>query len=138
MSDPIAPSVARHPAEAVEFVALAVSDGDLEAAVAQYERTCVLQPWATADTDDGRSPAHWLGQVMDLRLPVSLRICAVIPAGGVALVLGQRQITGTGPDCEPVDLSGLGAAVVCRQLGGGWRIAADAWQLTGSGGGAPE
>jgi hypothetical protein len=35
--DPIAPPVAGRPAEAVELVSLAVSDGDLEAALAQYE-----------------------------------------------------------------------------------------------------
>ena len=38
LSDPIPPPAARQPEEALELVSLALSDGDLEAAVAQYER----------------------------------------------------------------------------------------------------
>ena len=52
--DPIAPPTASRPAEAVELVSLAVSDGDLEAALAQYETRAVLRPWARdpgGDTD---------------------------------------------------------------------------------------
>ena len=37
MRDLIPPVVARYPAEAAELVCVAVSDGDLEAALAQYE-----------------------------------------------------------------------------------------------------
>ena len=43
MSDPIAPPAARWPLEAAELVGLAMSDGDLGAAVAQYEPGAVLR-----------------------------------------------------------------------------------------------
>ena len=133
MSDPIAPSTARRPAEVVELVALAVSGGDLDAARAQYEPGAVLQPWAQP-TGVGRGAIrHWLRALMDLRLPVSAGGCTELLAGDVALVLSLREISGTGPDCQRVDLRGLGATVVRRQPCGGWRIVADAWQLTGSG-----
>ena len=132
MRDLIPPAVARHPAEAVELVTVAISDGDLEAALAQYERDAVLRPW------QGLSPAEapvasQLSAVMDLRLPLGLAVRAVVPAGSLALVLADRRISGAGPDCERVDLRGSGAAVVRRQPGGGWRIAADAWCLAGTG-----
>jgi hypothetical protein len=42
MLDPILPPAARRPEEAVELVPAALSDGDLEAALAQYERGAAL------------------------------------------------------------------------------------------------
>ena len=44
MLDPISPPVARRPEETVELVAAALSDGDLEAVLAQYERGAILCP----------------------------------------------------------------------------------------------
>jgi len=137
MVDLIAPPAGRDPAEVVDLVRVALSDGDLDAAIAQYERGAALRPWAhSAAWPDGTVP-HWLAGLMALRLPIAARVCAVIPAGGVALVIAERHITGADADCQPVDLHGVGATVVRRQHGGVWRIAADAWALTGSGGGIP-
>jgi ketosteroid isomerase-like protein len=62
-----------------------------------------------------------------------VRVLAVLPADGIALVLGERRITGHGPDGQRVDLTGSGATVVRRQPGGWWCIAADAWRLDGAG-----
>ena len=130
MRDPIAPPVAAWPAEAVELVCLAVSGGDLEAALAQYESGAVLWPWAHDPARVGDTVADALIVLMDLRLPVSVQISAAVRAGALALVLSTRHIFGTGPDCEPVHLSGAGATVVRRQQAGSWRIVADAWHLS--------
>lgn len=135
MPDPIAPLVASQPAEAVELVSMAVSDGDLEAALAQYEAGAVLRPWARDPGGDTDVAAETLIQLMDLRLPLSVRIRAVVPGDGLALIVGERHIIGTGPDCEPIQLSGAGATVVRCQQDGSWRIAADAWCLDGHGAG---
>lgn len=135
MPDPIAPPVASWPAEAVELVSLAVSDGDLEAALAQYEAGAVLRPWAHDPGGYTQGVADALTRLMGLRLPLSVRIRAIVPAEGLALIVGEWHIAGTGPDQEPVQLSGAGATVVRRQPGGSWRIAADAWYLDGPGAG---
>jgi len=45
MPDPIGPPVARRPEEALELAAQALSDGDLEAALAQYESSAALAYW---------------------------------------------------------------------------------------------
>jgi ketosteroid isomerase-like protein len=137
MLDLITPSAGHDPAEVIDLVCIALSDGDLDAAVAQYERGAALRPWAQAVASPHGSVQHWLGTLMALRLPISARVCAVVPAGGVALVIAERHITGADADSQPVDLRGVGATVVRRQPGGVWRIAADAWALTGSGGGIP-
>jgi ketosteroid isomerase-like protein len=75
--------------------------------------------------------AETLIRLMGLRLPLAVRIRAVIPGDGLALIVGERHIACTGPDRQPVQLSGAGATVVRRQQGGSWRIAADAWYLDG-------
>ncbi len=129
MSDPIAPSAARWPSEAAELVSLAVSDGDLGAAVAQYEQGAVLAPWA-GHWPDGRTVRQTMTRIMSLRLPLDTRLLAVLPADGLTMVVCERRIEGAGPDGKPVRLRGIGCTVVRAQADGAWRIAADAWCLT--------
>jgi ketosteroid isomerase-like protein len=133
--DPITPPMANRPVEAVELVAQAVSGGDLDTALAQYEAGAVLWPWARDLGGETDGVADALVRLMNLRLPLSARIRAVVPGDGLALVLGERRIAGTGPDGELIQLTGTGATVVRRQQAGSWRIAADAWCLDGPAGG---
>ncbi|MGE5134540.1 MAG: YybH family protein [Gemmatimonadota bacterium] len=129
MSDPISPPAARRPEEVLELVSLALSDGDLEAALAQYEREAVLRPWAPGLAANGQSLRDILASLMDLRLPLSAKVHAVLPAGDLALVLGERAITGIGPSQEKIHLRGLGSTMVRRQPDGTWCIVAEAWCL---------
>ena len=124
MLDPIKPPAARSPAEALELVSLALSDGDLEAALAQYEKGALLAGWPL-DGDVDRV----LAGVMALRLPLYLRIVRVVTGPELALVICGRQIAGLGPDGERVWFSGHGCAVLRPQPDGAWRIAADAWRV---------
>jgi ketosteroid isomerase-like protein len=66
---------------------------------------------------------------MALRLPLTATVHAVLACGDLALVLGEREIAGTGPAGERVRLSGLGSSVVRRQPDGTWCIVAEAWCL---------
>jgi len=127
--DPIAPPAANQPAEAVELVCVAVSDGDLEAALAQYEAEARLRPWAHYPDGAADQIAEILRELIDLRLPLSVRISAIVATDGIALVLSERRIAGIGPDRQWVQLSGSGATVVRCQRDRSWRIAADAWNL---------
>ena len=129
MSDPISPPAARWPAQAAEFVSLAVSDGDLGAAVAQYEPTAALRPWA-ADRLDSGSVRETMSEIMRLRLPLDTRLVAVLPADGLTMLVCERRLDGLGPDGVQVRLRGVGCTVVRPQPDGSWRIAADAWQLS--------
>lgn len=130
MSDPIAPPAAQWPAEAPELVSLAVSDGDLGAALAQYEDGALLRPWAD-DVGDGRTVRETMTAVMELRLPLETRLLAVLPADGLTMLVCERRIEGAGPDGKLVRLCGVGCTVVRAQSDGAWRIAADAWCLAG-------
>ena len=128
MTDPIIPPAARWPSQAAELVALAVSDGDLGAAIAQYEAAAALLPWAD-DSGDVHQVAGTMAAILRLRLPLDLRLVAVLPAAGLTMLVCERSITGAGPDGEPVRLHGVGCTVVRPQDDGSWRIAADAWRL---------
>ena len=129
MLDPISPPAARRPEETVELVSAALSDGDLEAVLAQYERGAVLQPWAAGAGRTGSSLRETIADLMALRLPLSATVQAVLASDDLALVLGERQIAGTGPASERIRLSGLGSSVVRRQPDGTWCIVAEAWCL---------
>lgn len=129
MSDPISPPLARWPSEAPELVSLAVSDGDLGAAVAQYEPTAPLRLWA--DDRPDRAVREIMSSLLRLRLPLDTRLVAVLPAEGLTMLVCERRMTGVGPDGLPVHLHGVGCTVVRPQQDGSWRIAADAWQLSG-------
>jgi ketosteroid isomerase-like protein len=125
MRDPITPPAARRPEEALELVAQALSDGDIEAALAQYEDDARFLLWESAEADL-RAAMTWL---MALRLPLSLHVKSVLQVSGLAIVSCHRRIAGTGPDCQPVLLSGHGFAAIRPQPDGTWRIAVDAWSL---------
>jgi ketosteroid isomerase-like protein len=132
LSDPITPPAARWPSEAAELVSLAVSDGDLGAAVAQYELAAPLLPWAD-DRPDGHDVSQMMTAIIRLRLPLDTRLVAVLPADGLTMLVCERSIRGVGPDGTPVRLHGVGCTVVRPQDDGSWRIAADAWRLAGAG-----
>lgn len=129
MSDPIVPPAARWPSQAPELVSLAVSDGDLGAAVAQYEHGAVLAPWAD-DHADGYTVREMMSTIMLLRLPLETRLLTVLSADGLTMLVCERRIEGAGPDGKQVRLRGVGCTVVRAQADGAWRIAADAWCLT--------
>ena len=125
MSDVIEPPAARRPEEALELVSQALSDGDLEAALAQYEKGALLAYWPDGDS----SVREALTSVMALRLPLYVRIAIVLESPELALVICERRVAGTGPDDEQVQLSGHGSVVLRPQPDGAWRIAADAWRV---------
>jgi len=132
VSDPIPPPQARWPSEAAELVSLAVSDGDLGAAVAQYESAASLRPWSD-DRPDGSTVHEAMSAIMRLRLPLDTRLVAVLPADGLTMLVCERRIDGAGPDGELIQLHGVGCTVVRPQRDGSWRIAADAWRLSAKG-----
>jgi ketosteroid isomerase-like protein len=130
MFDPIKPPAARRPEEALELVSQALSDGDLEAALAQYEKGALLARWPGArEVGQVGEVGQVLAGVMALRLPLYVRISSVLESPELALVICERRVAGTGPDSERVWFIGHGCAVLRPQPDGAWRIAADAWRV---------
>jgi ketosteroid isomerase-like protein len=126
--DPIKPPAARRPEEALELLSQALSDGDLEAALAQYEGSALLAYWPGRTMHADHDVRGTLACFMALRLPLSVRIATVLETPDLALVICERRVAGMSPDGEQIRLGGWGCAVVRPQRDGAWRIAADAWQ----------
>ncbi|MGH3194803.1 MAG: YybH family protein [Streptosporangiaceae bacterium] len=129
MSDPIQPPTARQPEETLELVSQALSDGDLEAALAQYEAGARMVTWRRPQTSADGEIRSALTCFMALRLPLAVQIGTVLRTPDLALVICERHTAGTGPDGEEIKYRGHGCAVVREQPDGTWRIAADAWHL---------
>jgi ketosteroid isomerase-like protein len=130
MSDPIQPPAARRPEEALELLCQALSDGDLGAALAQYEKTALLACWPFTASQDTDGDVHdVLTGFMALRLPLAMRIVLVLDSPELALVVCERRVTGSDPEGEPVRFTGHGCAMVRPQPDGSWRIAADLWHV---------
>jgi ketosteroid isomerase-like protein len=125
--DLIGPPAAREPAEVLLLACAALTDGDLEAAVALYEPEATLC-WSQDCSAEGQAAIRQiLAGVMDMRLPLRARAVRVLRAGPLALITGERTLTGTGPDGVAVTLTGPTALVARCQPDGTWLAAADQW-----------
>ena len=125
--DLIGPPAAREPSEVLLLACAALTDGDLEAAVALYEPDATLS-WGQDSVAAGHLAIRQvLSGVMDLRLPLRARAVRVLRAGSLALITGERTLTGTGLDGVAVTLTGPIAMIARRQPDGTWLTAADQW-----------
>ena len=126
--DLIGPPAAREPAEVLLLACAALTDGDLEAAVALYAPDAALS-WGNDHTAAGHAAIRGvLAGVMDMRLPLRARSVRVLRAGSLALITGERTLTGTGLDGAAVALTGPTALIARCQPDGSWLAAADQWQ----------
>jgi ketosteroid isomerase-like protein len=126
--DLIDPPAAREPAEVLLLACAALTDGDLEAAVALYEPDAALS-WGPHHAAAGHAAIRKiLAGVMDMRLPLRARGVRVLRAGPLALITGERTLTGTSLDGVAVTLTGPVALIARCQPDGTWLTAADQWE----------
>lgn len=126
--DLIGPPAAHEPAQVLLLACAALTDGDLEAAVALYEPGAALS-WGPDHTAAGHAAIRRvLAGVMDVRLPLRARSVRVLRAGPLALITAERALTGTGLDGAAVALTGPAALIARCQPDGAWLAAADQWR----------
>ncbi|HSA89650.1 MAG TPA: SgcJ/EcaC family oxidoreductase [Burkholderiales bacterium] len=113
------------PAKTVARLAEAINRGDLDAALALYEKDAVMvvQPGqlARGAAEVRNALAGFIGLKPTLRMETE----QVVETGDVALYLGRWSLRGTDPSGQPVTMSGESSDILRRQKDGRWLIALD-------------
>jgi uncharacterized protein (TIGR02246 family) len=113
------------PEQVLQSIVDGINTGNLDALLTLYE------PDAAFATQPG-SLAHGLSGVRAslaaftaMKGVLDLKVTRVLEAGGLALVAGVWSFAGTGPDGQPIELTGHNADVLRRQSDGSWRFVID-------------
>jgi uncharacterized protein (TIGR02246 family) len=113
------------PEQVLRSIVDGINAGNLDALMTLYD------PEAAFATQPG-SLAHGLRSVREslagfiaMKGTLDLKVTRVLEASDLALVIGVWSFTGTGPDGEPVKLTGHNADVLRRQADGSWRFVID-------------
>ena len=113
------------PEQVLKSIVDGINAGNLDTLMTLYE------PEAAFATQPG-SLAHGLPGVREslagfiaMKGTLDLKVTRVLEAGGLALVVGAWSFRGTGPDGEPIKLTGHNADVLRRQADGSWRFVID-------------
>ena len=113
------------PEQVLASIVDGINTGNLDALMTLYE------PQAAFATQPG-SLAHGLQGIREglagfiaMKGVLNLKVTRVLEANGLALVVGVWSFAGTGPDGQPVRLTGQNADVLRRQSDGSWRFVID-------------
>ena len=123
MTTAITPPLATAPDQACRLVCDAVSDGDLDAALAHYEADAVI---AAENTAHGREEIRGLlADAAASRMLFSVVVRRTVLAQDIALVAGDWTREGTGRHGRQVSSRGRYSSVVRLDAAGHWRIAVE-------------
>jgi uncharacterized protein (TIGR02246 family) len=116
---------ADHPEHLHHAFVAAFNRGDLDAILALYEPEATLLPQPGIVIQGREAFRENLRQFLALRGSITMATTFSVQSGDLALLRGQWTLTGTGPDGQPVAMSGRSIEVARRQPDGEWRFAID-------------
>lgn len=132
MPDPIPPPAAGRPADVPHLLSQAVSDGDLDAAVALYESVAVLVLWNDTTATRPAQVRAALSSVLAAKVPLRREPGDICLVGSHAMLTGRWNLRGSGPDLTRLDIFGWQHSLVRRSLTGDWRFLVDCWSVDSS------
>ena len=122
----IVPPRATRPDEACRLVSDAVSDGDLDAALAHYEPDAVVVLADGTSVNGHDALRRMLSQAAESKMLYEVAVERTVIGPDLALVLGRWTSRGTDPAGQPVSYTGTHRSVVRFGADGHWRIALEA------------
>jgi uncharacterized protein (TIGR02246 family) len=113
------------PQQVLESIVDGINTGNVDALLTLYESDAAFatQPGSLARGLSGVRES--LSAFTTMKGTLDLKVTRVLEAGGLALVAGEWSFAGTGPDGQPVALTGRNADVLRRQPDGSWRFVID-------------
>jgi uncharacterized protein (TIGR02246 family) len=113
------------PARTVARLAEAINTGNLDAALALYERDAVMVAQPGQLARGAAELRNALAGFIALKPTLRMEAQQVVEAGDVALYLGRWSLQGTDPAGSTVSMRGESADILRRQADGRWLIAVD-------------
>jgi ketosteroid isomerase-like protein len=107
-----------------QFVAL-FNAHDLDGLMALYEKDAALVSQPGSPIVGYGANRQALQQFLDLKGHIDITTREVVQTGTLALLRGEWHITGTGPDGNPITMSGKNIEVARRQPAGNWQFVID-------------
>jgi ketosteroid isomerase-like protein len=113
------------PQQVLKSIVDGINAGNLAALMPLYESEAAFatQPGSLAHGLPGVRSS--LAAFVAMKGTLDLTVTRVLEASDLALVAGEWSFAGTGPDGEPVKLTGRNADVLRRQPDGTWRFVID-------------
>lgn len=116
---------ARTPKGVYDLFVSAFNAGNLDAVMAMYESGASFVPEPGKLVTGAGAIRETMSGFLALKPTMSIEEPRVIPSGDLALISARWTLAGTGPDGNPVNLSGQSADVLRRQPDGTWLLVID-------------
>ena len=116
---------ARTPEDVDRRFADALNAGNLDALVALYEPQASLMPMPDKLVTGSAAIREALAAFVAGKPHISLTPRVVAQSGDVAVVSAKWQLSMTGPDGKPANMTGQSIEIVRRQADGRWLFAVD-------------
>jgi len=125
---------ARSPEELDRLFSEALNAGHIDALAALYEPQATLTPEPGKVVAGTKAIREALGAFLAAKPRMTLTNKLLAQTGDIALVTAKWELSGTGPDGNPVKMSGHSAEVCRRQPNGNWLFVIDTpWGLEWAG-----
>ena len=116
---------AQHPEQLDKLFAEALNSGDLDALASLYEHDASLSPQAGQVVTGTEAIRGALSAFVGMKPTITLTTKTVARTGDIALTSAKWELTGTGPDGNPIKMGGQSAEVSRRQPDGNWLFVID-------------
>ena len=121
---------ARNPEDLGDRFAAGLNAGDIEAVVNLYEPQSVLRAMPGQSVEGTAAIREAIVGFLAMKPTMKITSKSLGRVGDIALITSMWELSGTGADGEPVQMTGESVEVARRQADGSWRYLIDSpWGL---------